>query len=98
MNTHEKKSGTAYLDEEEQDIIEALERGEFKPVKDMEQRKGRLQEAANNTIKRRAINIHLNERDIRRIKMLARHDGIPYQTLISSIVHRYAEGTLKKAD
>ncbi len=98
MNTNEKKSDTAYLDEEEQDIIEAFERGEFKPAKDMEQRKARLQEAANNTIKRRAINIRLNERDIRRIKMLARHDGIPYQTLISSIVHRYAEGTLKKVD
>ncbi len=98
MNTNENKSDTAYLNEEEQDIIEAFERGEFKPVKDMEQRKARLQEAANNTIKRRAINIRLNERDIRRIKILARHEGIPYKTLISSIVHRYAEGTLKKVD
>ena len=87
-----------FLDEEERDIIEAFNRGEFKRADDFEERKRVLEQAAGNTLKKRAINIRLQERDIGQIKELARRDGIPYQTLIASIVHRYAEGTLKRAD
>ena len=87
-----------YIDDEEKNIIEAFKRGEFKPVVNQETAKQNHEKTANNTLKRKPINIRLQERDLSRIKTLAKKDGIPYQTLIASVIHRYAEGTLKRAD
>jgi len=88
----------SYLDDEEREFVEAAERGELKRSPDFEKRKLELEQAAKNSIRKKVINIRLYERDIKRIKHLANRDGIGYQTLISSIVHRYAEGTLKRID
>jgi len=88
----------SYLDDEERELMEAAERGELEKSPDFKTRKLELEQAARNSIRKKAINIRLYERDIRRIKQLASRDGIGYQTLISSIVHRYAEGTLKRVD
>ncbi|MES9897466.1 MAG: CopG family antitoxin [Sedimenticola sp.] len=98
MSNKKAQLNPPYLDEDEQEIIEALERGEFQPVDDQSAAKQAHQAAAKATLKKRAINLRLPERDIQRIKRLASRDGIPYQTLIASILHRYAEGTLKRVD
>lgn len=77
------------LDEEEQKILEEFERGEWKPVKDFAKRKKELMEAARNTSnKTKNINIRLSERDLYRLKVKAAKQGIPYQTLASSILHQ----------
>jgi predicted DNA binding CopG/RHH family protein len=77
------------LEKEEVDILEAFERGEFKSVPKLAARKKELQKIAKNTFnKTRNINIRLSERDLYRLKAKAMEEGIPYQTLASSILHK----------
>lgn len=79
------------LDKEEQEILEAVDRGEFKSVPNLKKEKERLQAIARNTLnKTRNINIRLSERDVQKLKAKAIREGIPYQTLASSILHRSA--------
>lgn len=79
------------LDKEEQEIEKAFERGEFKRIKNFKQEKRRLMEAARNTLnKTRNINLRLSERTLARLKAKAIEEGLPYQTLASSILHKYA--------
>ena len=88
-----------YLDDEERNIIEAYKRGEFKTVENFKESKKDHEKTAINTLRqKKAISIRVQQGDINRIKKLADKDGIGYQTLISSIIHRYAEGTLKRQD
>jgi predicted DNA binding CopG/RHH family protein len=81
------------LDEEEKQELEsienALESGELKSSPDFEKRKKELQQIAKNTLnKTRNINIRLSERDLYKLKSKAIEEGIPYQTLASSILHK----------
>nr|VFJ59511.1 MAG: hypothetical protein BECKFW1821B_GA0114236_10488 [Candidatus Kentron sp. FW] len=77
-----------FLDEEEQMVIGALE--EFEPDPDLDERKAEWQQALRNTVRKKPVTLRLQEQDIRRIKSMAYRKGIPYQTLISAIVHEYA--------
>ena len=77
------------LDKEEQEILDSVEKGEWKPVKDLAKEKRRLMQAARNTLnKTRNINIRLSERDLQKLKAKAAREGIPYQTLAASVIHR----------
>lgn len=77
------------LTKEEQEILNAFERGEFKRAPDFAKQKRLLQKYAKNTLnKTRNINIRLSERDLQKLKAKAAKEGIPYQTLASSILHR----------
>ena len=79
------------LDEEEEQILKDVENGKYVKVKNFEQEKRRLQEIARNTLnKTRNINIRLSERDVHKLKARAIKQGIPYQTLASSILHQSA--------
>jgi len=83
------------LDEEEREILEAYERGETVPVPDMEARIAEYQEAARTFFRKdRRVNIRITNRDLLALKELALEEGIPYQTLISSILHKYVTGRL----
>jgi len=78
------------LDKEEKKLLEEFERGEWVPVKDQAQARKEAMEAARNTLnKTRNINIRLTQRDLFKLKAKAVREGIPYQTLVSSILHRY---------
>ncbi len=78
------------LDKEEKELLEEFERGEWIPVKDQARAKKEAMEAAKNTLKKtRNINIRLTERDLLKLKAKAAREGIPYQTLVSSILHRF---------
>ena len=80
---------TVILDEEEEQIIKDFEAGKYIRVKNFEQEKKRLQEIARNTLnKTRNINLRLSERDLYKLKTKAAEEGIPYQTLASSILHK----------
>lgn len=80
-----------YLDEEEREIAESYERGEWKPVKDQEKAKREAQAVARNTLnKTKNINLRISQRTLYKLKAKAIEEGIPYQTLASSILHKYA--------
>jgi len=84
------------LDEQERDIRDAIERGELIPVPNEEAVKEKLVRAARATLaKNRHISIRLSEKDLTRLRARASKLGIPYQTLIGSILHQYAEGKVK---
>ncbi len=77
------------LTKEEQEILQAYERGEFKGVKNFAKRKKLLEQYAKSTLnKTRNINIRLSERDLQKLKAKAAREGLPYQTLAASLSHR----------
>ncbi|RLA41365.1 MAG: hypothetical protein DRR42_24760 [Gammaproteobacteria bacterium] len=82
------------IDDEEQALLEAVEIEGAKSADDARHQMKLAREAALNTIsqKRKAITIRLPERDLFRLKAQALRDGLPYQTLISSVLHKYIEG------
>jgi predicted DNA binding CopG/RHH family protein len=82
------------LDVKEQALLEAVEKEGIKSAGDASAKMKLAKEAALNTIsqKRKAITIRLPERDLFRLKAQALRDGLPYQTLISSVLHKYVEG------
>lgn len=84
---------TKITDEEERDLIESTERGEWVPVGDIEERRAFWKEVARRTLdgKRKRISISIPERDLALLKTRAAEEGLPYQTLINSILHKYVE-------
>ncbi|MCF6274196.1 MAG: hypothetical protein L3J05_00330 [Robiginitomaculum sp.] len=80
---------------EEYDLYLMAEQGEFVPVKDLQARKKQLAQVAHNTLKRKPITFRAYARDIQKLKVMAMRQGIPYQTLLTSVVHRYVTGELK---
>ncbi len=89
------KFDTEFLDEEERDLIESYERDEWIPVPNMEARIAEYQEAARTFFRKdRRVNIRISNRDILALQEMAQEDGIPYQTLMSSILHKYVTGRL----
>ncbi len=81
------------LDQEEKEILEAFERGELKSVPNKEAELKRHREYAAATFRKdKRINIRISERDLRALQKRALTEGIPYQTLVSSILHKYVEG------
>ena len=82
------------LDAYEDDVLQAYEADEFASVLD-EAERDRLRDAARATgTKDRRVNIRLSSSDVRDIQALALREGIPYQTLISSILHKFVSGRL----
>jgi predicted DNA binding CopG/RHH family protein len=84
-----------YLDSEEKTLIESLENDGWQPVKNLEEWKTALANAASNTLaKDQRMNIRMTKHDFDGIKVKAIEEGMPYQTLISSIIHKYLIGKL----
>jgi predicted DNA binding CopG/RHH family protein len=87
-----------FIDKEEQEIIEAYERGEFKKARNSEQLINRMvTSAVTHTKKQARINIRMANGDLNALKNLAEEEGLPYQTLISSVLHKYVNGRLVPA-
>ena len=83
------------LDEEELQILHDFENGEFESIDNLVTEKRMLEETARNTLQTyKQVNIKLLSRDLEVIRKMAVKEGIPYQTLISSIVHKYLNGLL----
>jgi predicted DNA binding CopG/RHH family protein len=87
------------LDDEENNLLEEFERGNLKSVKDLKKAKKEAIKAAEDFLKKdNRINIRLSEFDLSLIKRRAAEEGMPYQTLISSILHKYVTGRLTNKD
>ena len=101
MNSTSKYSPDApFLDEEEEDLVTgfeaAVEDGKIGPQTTAEQEaiRDEWKSVLENTLKRKAVTLRLQERDIRRIKAIARERGMPYQTYLASVVHQVASGRI----
>lgn len=81
------------LDKEEQGILDSFERGEWRPVADRSRELARHVRFARNTMaKDRRVNIRISSKDLEELQALAVEDGMPYQTLMSSVLHRFVSG------
>ena len=82
-------------DSEEKKIIDAYESGGMKLSTPTKKELESIKKAARNTLKKdKRITIRLYDHDYKGIQKKALEMGIPYQTLISGIIHRYVEGDL----
>lgn len=85
----------AKFSKEEKQLLDAIERGEFESTL-TEKRQEELAAIAGNTFKKdKRINIRISNRDLLAVQSRASEEGIPYQTLVSSIIHKYVSGSLK---
>lgn len=85
-------------DDIEKDILGAYEKGELISAKPSRQEKDKFKAAAQATfLKDRRVNIRLTSPDLMDIQARALEDGIPYQTLIASVLHKYVSGRLYEA-
>ncbi|MBX3292479.1 MAG: antitoxin [Acidobacteria bacterium] len=83
------------LDQEEAELVRSVEAGEWKSVDNLEDEIKRSQEYARATFQKdRRVNIRISTRDLRGLQKRAMEEGIPYQTLISSVLHKYLSGRL----
>jgi len=83
------------LTKEEKEILDSFENGEWVPVADLSKRRKELAKYARNTLSRdKRLNIRISERDLTELQRQAIKEGLPYQTYISSILHKFINGTL----
>jgi predicted DNA binding CopG/RHH family protein len=81
------------LDADEQELLDSVERGEWKTVADFEKEAAFAKEAAANFLRKdERITIRLSKGDLDRLKQRAAYKGLPYQTFIASVLHEYAAG------
>ena len=82
------------IDPHEREIISANEKGELKSVATKSEL-ARLRAVARATaIKDKRVNIRLSSGDLSDIRIRALEEGVPYQTLIASVLHKYVTGRL----
>ena len=85
------------LDKKEKEMLKDFEADKLKSVKGAKKEALKYNEYARQTLnKTRNINIRLSQRDLQKIKALAAEKGLPYQTLISSLLHQYSGGRVKE--
>ena len=85
------------LDKEEKELLESIENGEWKTIEDFEKRKSDyIRYAKNTSAKNKRINIRLSEKDLLNLKAKSLEEGLPYQTLIASIIHKYVSGKFRE--
>ena len=83
------------LTKEEKETLDSFDQGEWVPVSDLSKRKKELIRYAQNTLRKdRRLNIRISERDLLELQRKAVKEGLPYQTYVSSILHKYVNGTL----
>ena len=85
------------LDKEEKEILDAFESGRVKRSKHAAETQRRHKEYAGAMFRKDArINIRLSSKDLRGLQKRALAEGIPYQTLVASVLHKYVEGRLRE--
>ena len=91
-----KKNKVSHLDREENELLSSFENDEWKTINNLEKEKLSARKTAAKTLRKDVrINIRLTSNDLSAIKQKAAYEGLPYQTLIASILHKYAAGHYK---
>ncbi len=84
------------LDEYEQEIEEGLRKEGFKRIPNFKREMERYRAAAKATLaKNKNVNIRISEQDLSRIKSKAASQGVPYQTLLTSLIHQYSNNQIE---
>ncbi len=86
------------ISKDEKELLRSVEDGEWESVPDLQTELKRYQAIAKNSLKKdQRINIRLASKDLMGLQTKAMQEGLPYQTLISSVLHKYVTGQLKPA-
>jgi len=85
------------LTKDETELLESVERGEWKTVPNFKREAKKYRAAARATMRKdRRVNIRMTERDLVHYQKKAVEEGLPYQTFISSVLHKYINGRLSE--
>ena len=85
------------LDADEKELLKSVEGGEWKPTAGGTRTRAQYSRYAKATFRKdRRLNIRLSSKDLEAIQKRALAEGLPYQTLIASLLHKYASGRLKE--
>ncbi len=85
------------LTKEEKEILKSVENDEWKRIPNFKSEARRFQEAARATLRKdKRVNIRMTERDLVHFQKKAMEEGLPYQTLISSVLHKYINGRMRE--
>ena len=80
------------LDKQEKDLIESIEKGEWKSISDLQKEIEKSKKIARTThLKDQRMNIRISKKDLDALKIRAIEEGIPYQTLVARIIHKYLQ-------
>jgi len=83
------------LQQDELELLASYEAEEWQSVKKLKEQKEKYQAYARATFRKdKRVNIRISEKDLLDLQKRAIRQGIPYQTLLSSVLHKYANGTL----
>jgi len=83
-----------YIDKEEMELAKSLEAEEWVSDLTKKEKKQYEEYARNSLTKQKRINIRMTERDLKKIQAKAIEEGLPYQSLISMLIHKYNEGKI----
>ncbi len=83
------------LDAKERGLLGSVDRGEWRSVRGLKGERKRYGRYAVATFRR--VNIRISGKDLEAIQKRALEEGLPYQTLISSLLHKYVSGRLREA-
>lgn len=84
----------ARLDPEERALLQSVERGQWRSTASKAAVKRYVQAARRTLRKDRRVNIRVSQADLADLRARAFEEGLPYQTLISSVLHKYVTGSL----
>lgn len=86
------------LDSKEKELLDSVEKGEWRSVRGLKGERRRYGRYAAATFRKdRRVNIRISTKDLETIQKRALEEGLPYQTLISSLLHKYVAGRLREA-
>ena len=87
------------IEKHKEEILEDFEKGDFISVPNSSEEIERAKVAAHNFMKRdNRINIRVSGADLNMIRRIAVQEGLPYQTLLASVIHKFAAGRLIEKD
>ena len=83
------------LDREEREVLDAFENERLVRSGNFDQIRKEAQSAASNTLRKtKRINLRISERDLDLARIRALEEGLPYQTMLSSVIHKFLAGRL----
>ena len=86
------------LEADEKELLDSVDRGKWRSTRAPKRGLSRYSRAAKATFKKdRRLNIRISTKDLEAIQKRALEEGLPYQTLIASLLHKYASGRLREA-
>lgn len=83
------------LDKEEKKLIDSIEKGEWRSISELQKEIEKSKEIAKKTLRKdQRMNIRISKKDLDSLKVKAIEEGIPYQTLVSRLIHKYLSGSI----